>query len=45
MKREAPLYDRSRLEALVTAHKKRVQRMHKKAGTNRRYTAGVKAPR
>lgn len=45
MKREAPLYDRRRLEALVAAHKMRVHLMRKTAGKNRRLVTGVKAPR
>ena len=45
MKREAPTYDRRRLEALVAAHKMRVHRMRKTAGKYRRSNAGVKAPR
>ena len=43
MKREAPLYDRRRLEAMVMAHKMRVHLMRKGAGKTR-HTAGVKAP-
>lgn len=45
MKREAPLYDRRRLEALVMAHKMRVHLMSKTAGKSRRPLSGVKAPR
>lgn len=45
MKREAPMYDRRRLEALVMAHKMRVHLMRKTAGKNRRQVSGVKAPR
>ena len=45
MKREAPMYDRRRLEAMVTAHKMRVHQMRKGAGKTRPGTAGVKAPR
>ncbi|MBQ7088345.1 MAG: hypothetical protein IJN04_01730 [Clostridia bacterium] len=45
MTREVPLYDRRRLEALVTAHKMRVHRMKKTAGKSGRPAAGVKAPR
>ena len=45
MKREAPLYDRRRLEALVMAHKMRVHLMHKAANKSHRSAAGVKAPR
>ena len=45
MKREAPLYDRRRLEALVMAHKMRVHRMKKASGKPRVSMAGVKAPR
>lgn len=44
MKREVPLYDRRRLEALVMAHKMRVHQMRKVA-KNRHGTTGVKAPR
>ena len=45
MKREAPLYDRRRLEALVEAHKMRVHLMRKTVRKGRRPDAGVKAPR
>lgn len=45
MKREVPLYDRRRLEALVMAHKMRVHRMKKEAGKSHSAAAGVKAPR
>lgn len=45
MKREAPLYDRRRLEALVMAHKMRVHLMQKAAGKYRRSVAGAKTPR
>lgn len=45
MKREAPLYDRRRLEALVMAHKMRVHLMQKTADKHRRITAGAKTPR
>ena len=45
MKREAPMYDRRRLEALVMAHKMRVHLMVQAAGKNRRPISGVKAPR
>ena len=45
MKREVPLYDRRRLEALVAAHKTRVHRMRKGMGRSHPGTAGVKAPR
>lgn len=45
MKREAPLYDRRRLEALVMAHKMRVHRMRKASGKTNHTMAGVKAPR
>lgn len=45
MKREVPLYDRRRLEALVMAHKMRVHRMQKAAGKSHPAKAGVKAPR
>ena len=45
MKREVPLYDRRRLEALVTAHKMRVHLLRKTAGKGRRPISGVKAPR
>lgn len=45
MKREAPLYDRRRLEALVTAHKMRVHRGQKTAGRPRRNPTGAKTPR
>lgn len=45
MKREVPLYDRRRLEALVAAHKTRVHRMRRTAGSPRRSVSGVKAPR
>lgn len=44
MKREVPLYDRRRLEALVMAHKMRVHLMQKVA-KSRHSMAGVKAPR
>lgn len=43
MKREVPLYDRRRLEAMVVAHKMRVHLMQK--NKSHRHTAGVKAPR
>ena len=45
MKREVPLYDRRRLEALVMAHKMRVHLMRKTVGKSRRPGSGVKAPR
>lgn len=45
MKREVPLYDRRRLEAMVTAHKLRVHHMRQAAGKSRRITAGAKTPR
>ena len=45
MKREAPLYDRRRLEAMVMAHKMQVHLMRKGAGKSTRHTTGVKAPR
>lgn len=45
MKREVPLYDRRRLEALVTEHKMRVHRMTKGVKKGRTVIAGVKAPR
>ncbi len=45
MKREVPLYDRRRLEALVMAHKMRVHLLCKGTGKSHRVTAGVKAPR
>lgn len=45
MKREAPLYDRRRLEALVMAHKMRVHLMRKGMGKTHPTAAGVKAPR
>ncbi|MBR3778509.1 MAG: hypothetical protein IKL13_02130 [Clostridia bacterium] len=45
MKREVPLYDRRRLEALVTAHKMRVHRMQKAAGKGRYHNTGAKTPR
>lgn len=45
MKREVPLYDRRRLEALVMAHKMRVHLMTKGAKKGRTVIAGVKAPR
>ncbi len=44
MKREVPLYDRRRLEAMVMAHKMRVHLLRKGAGKSRS-AAGVKAPR
>lgn len=43
MKREVPLYDRRRLEAMVMAHKMRVHLMQK--AKSHRNKAGVKAPR
>ena len=45
MKREVPLYDRRRLEAMVMAHKMRVHLMSKAVGKSHRTTSGVKAPR
>lgn len=45
MKREPPLYDRRRLEALVMAHKMRVHLMKKATGKSRRDNADVKASR
>ena len=45
MKREVPLYDRRRLEALVMAHKMRVHVTRKGMSKNHPNTAGVKAPR
>lgn len=45
MKREVPLYDRRRLEALVMAHKMRVHWMRKGMGKSHPNTSGVKAPR
>lgn len=45
MKREVPLYDRRRLEAMVMAHKMRVHQMRKGAGKTRHNVSGVKAPR
>lgn len=44
MKKEVPLYDRRRLEALVMAHKMRVHLMRRTA-KGHYGTAGVKAPR
>ena len=45
MKREVPLYDRRRLEALVMAHKMKVHLMRKGAGKTRAHSAGAKTPR
>ena len=45
MHKNVPLYDRRRLEALVTEHKTRVHAMQKAAVKKHRHTAGVKAPR
>lgn len=45
MKREVPLYDRRRLEAMVMAHKMRVHLMRKGVGKTRHNVSGVKAPR
>ena len=45
MKREVPLYDRRRLEAMVMAHKMRVHLMRKGAGKTRHNVSGVKASR
>lgn len=45
MKREVPLYDRRRLEAMVMAHKMRVHRMRKAATGGQTATTGAKTPR
>ena len=40
-----PVYDRRRLEQLVTEHKIRVHMSRKKGGKHTLNTSGVKAPR
>lgn len=40
-----PIYDRRRLEQLVTEHKLRVYLARKKSGKHPMETSGVKAPR